>query len=58
VTIITKRSLLLEELYQLWWEESATMDSDLPGHAYITYEDISKLDRICEQIEEIDNARH
>jgi hypothetical protein len=55
---MTKREQLLEELYQVWWEESATMDSDLPGYAYMTYDAFSKLDRICEQIEEIDNARH
>lgn len=45
----------LYRLYQKFWNEIATMESDSPKYAYIGYDDLIELEEICVEIERLDS---
>lgn len=49
---MSTRAELLEQLYQCFWNDIATFESDNPMYSYIKYSDLIKLEEICTQIEE------
>jgi hypothetical protein len=42
----------LESLYRFVWEEMDTLESSVPGYAYIADKDMDTLERLCLAIDE------
>jgi hypothetical protein len=43
---------LLEKVFDFFWNQMETLESDNPKYAYVSYSDLNEMERLCEAVEE------
>jgi hypothetical protein len=55
ITLPLETARRLFRVFNAWWNEIGTMESDSPGLNFISIEDTQVMDDLCDAVEEIDS---